>query len=37
MPKVPIKDIGETRPITVIVWPQMGQHKAYKNITQYTK
>ena len=34
--EVPIKDIAETRPVTVIVGPYMGQHKEYKNIGKYT-
>ena len=39
IPEVPVKDIAETRPFTVIVEPYMRQYKEYTNIgkhTQYT-
>ena len=36
MPGVPVKDIAETRPVTVIVGPYMGQYKEYKNIGKHT-
>ena len=39
IPEVPVKDIAETRTVTVIVAPYMGQYTEYKNIgkhTQYT-
>ena len=37
IPQVPVKDIAETRPFTVIVGPYMGQYKEYKNIGMHTK
>ena len=39
MSEVPVKDIAEPRPVTIIVGPYMGPYKEYKNIgkhTQYT-
>ena len=36
LPEVPVKDIAETRPVTVIVGPYMGQYKEYKNIGKHT-
>ena len=37
IPEVPVKDIDETRPVTVIVRPYMRQYKEYKNICMHTK
>ena len=37
IPKVPVKDIAETRPVTVIVEPYLGQYIEYKNIGMHTK
>ena len=31
-PEVLVKDIADTRPVTIIVAPYMGQYKEYKNI-----
>ena len=32
MPNDLVKDIADTRPVTIIVRPYMGQYKEYKNI-----
>ena len=37
IPEVPVKDIAETRPVTVIVGPYMRQYKEYNNIGMHIK
>ena len=37
IPEVPVKDIPETTPVTVIVGPYIRQDKEYENISMYTK